>query len=190
MPDQSGNVGYRLRQARYEAQAVGGHWLAGRALRTPNSFWVQGERNGSLRNSDLGAFSTLATLGLIGLILIFLPVVAALLFTLRERGPVAFGGAMYLGAAIIGSTVMPVIGAFISRPNEQLDAAYRNPADIYLSVYMSVVNAYDAEVARWEKRFENERAIARAKTGLGAALLRLASAVDGSTDGVVMEGGE
>lgn len=109
--DQSGNVGYRLRQARYEAQAVGGHWLAGRALRTPNAFWVQGERNGSLRNSDLGAFSTLATLGVIGLILIFLPVVAGLLFTLRERGPIAFGGAMYLGAAMIGSITLATLSS-------------------------------------------------------------------------------
>lgn len=109
--DQGGNVGYRLRQAQYEAQAVGGHWLAGRGLLTPASFWVQGERNGSVRNSDLGAFSTLATLGVIGLILIFLPVVAGLSFTLRERGPIAFGGAMYLGAALIGSITLATLSS-------------------------------------------------------------------------------
>jgi hypothetical protein len=109
--DQGGNVGYRLRQARYEAQAVGGQWLTGRGLRTSSSFWVQGERNGSLRNSDLGAFSTLATLGVIGVILIFLPVVAGLVFTLRQRGPVAFGGAMYLGAAIIGSITLATLSS-------------------------------------------------------------------------------
>ena len=109
--DQSGNVGYRLRQARYEAQAVGGHWLIGRGLRTPGSFWVQGERNGSLRNSDLGAFSTIATLGLVGLILIFAPVVTGLLFALRERGPIAFGCAMYLGAAIIGSITLATLSS-------------------------------------------------------------------------------
>ena len=109
--DQSGNVGYRLRQARYEAQAMGGHWLVGRGLRTPSSLWVEGERDGSLRNSDLGAFSVLATTGVVGLILVYFPVIAGLLLTLRERGPIAFGGAMYLGAAIIGSITLATLSS-------------------------------------------------------------------------------
>ena len=64
---------------------------------------------------------------------------------------------------------------------------YRKPPDIYLSVFLSIFTAYDAEVARWEKAFEHERAIARAKTGLGAALLRLADTLDGEGDGAVSE---
>ena len=57
---------------------------------------------------------------------------------------------------------------------------YRKPADIYLSVFLSISEAYACEVDRWEKAFEHERAIARAKTGVGAALLRLADTLDGT----------
>ena len=57
---------------------------------------------------------------------------------------------------------------------------YRKPADIYLSVFLSISEAYQAEVDRWEKAFEHERAIARAKTGLGTTLLRLADTLDGT----------
>lgn len=109
--DQSGNVGYRLRQARYVEQVVNGQWLVGVGLRTPGSLWVQGERDGSIRNSDLGSFSILATMGVIGLILVYLPVLAGLVLVLRERGPLAFGGAMYLGAAIIGSITLATLSS-------------------------------------------------------------------------------
>jgi hypothetical protein len=34
------------------------------------------------------------------------------------------------GPVMLGASVMPVVGAFISRPNEQLSAAYRNPAEV------------------------------------------------------------
>lgn len=59
---------------------------------------------------------------------------------------------------------------------------YRKPSDIYVSVYTSILAAFEAEVARWERTFEHERAIARAKTGVGAALLRLADKLDGVAD--------
>ncbi len=61
---------------------------------------------------------------------------------------------------------------------------YKKPADIYLSVYLSIQLAHEAEVLRWEKAFEHERAIARAKTGAGAALLCVASALDRVADQV------
>ena len=109
--DQSGNVGYRFRQASYVSQVVNGRWLVGVGLRTPGSLWVQGERDGSIRNSDLGSFSILATMGVIGFLLIYAPVLAGLLFALRERGPVAFGAAMYLGAAIIGSITLATLSS-------------------------------------------------------------------------------
>jgi hypothetical protein len=111
LQDQSGNVGYRLQQARYVIQVVNGQWLVGRGLRTPSSLWVQGERDGSIRNSDLGSFSILATMGVVGLILSYVPVLAGLCLTLRERGPIAFGGAMYLGAAIVGTITLATLSS-------------------------------------------------------------------------------
>ena len=65
---------------------------------------------------------------------------------------------------------------------------YRKPADIYLSVYLSICAAHEAEVARWERAFEHERAVARAKTGVGAALLRFADTLDGQESGAVSDG--
>ena len=64
---------------------------------------------------------------------------------------------------------------------------YRLPDDILLSVYLSICIAYDAEIARQEKAFEHERAIAKAKTGLGAALLRLADTLDGEASGALSD---
>jgi hypothetical protein len=34
------------------------------------------------------------------------------------------------GPVILGSSVLPVVGAMLSRPNEQLSAVYRNPAEL------------------------------------------------------------
>lgn len=66
---------------------------------------------------------------------------------------------------------------------------YRQPTDILMSVYLSICSAYAAELARQEKAFEHERAIAKAKTGLGAALLRLADTLDGTrSEAVAGEG--
>lgn len=109
--DQSGNVGYRFQQASYVAQVVNGRWLVGVGLRTPDSLWVQGERDGSIRNSDLGSFSILATMGVVGFLLIYAPVMAGLCFAIRERGPVPFGAAMYLGVAIIGSITLATLSS-------------------------------------------------------------------------------
>ena len=50
------------------------------------------------------------TMGLIGLILAYMPPVAGLIYLLKRRyGFVQYGGAMYLGAALIASiTIGPV----------------------------------------------------------------------------------
>jgi hypothetical protein len=67
-------------------------------------------REGSIRNDDLGSLNIVMTMGLIGLILAYIPPVAGLIYLLRRRyGFVQYGGAMYLGAALIASITLGTV---------------------------------------------------------------------------------
>ena len=71
---------------------------------------MPGLREGSIRNDDLGSLSILVTMGLIGLILAYIPPVAGLIYLLRRRYSfVQYGGAMYLGAALIASITLGAV---------------------------------------------------------------------------------
>ena len=108
---QGGSFGYRLDQASYELQALHGRWLTGVGFRPPDSFWVPGERDGSIRNSDLGSLSLLTTMGLFGLLLAYAPPIVGLVYLLRRRGALAFGGSMYLAVALIGSITLATLSS-------------------------------------------------------------------------------
>jgi O-Antigen ligase len=110
--DQNGSVGYRLRQSNREIEVLGDHWLTGLGFLAPAYHYFYGLREGSIRDSDLGSLGIIMTMGIIGLILAYMPALAGLGYLLkRRRGPVPYGGAMYLVAAIVGSLTL---GAFAS----------------------------------------------------------------------------
>jgi hypothetical protein len=73
-----------LDYARLE-QLLGGHWLIGLGFLDPSFDYVPGLPQGSIRNSDVGVFNTLETMGLIGTGIYALPLLALLVALARHR---------------------------------------------------------------------------------------------------------
>ncbi len=128
-----GTAGYRLREAHLELGVLGGNWLAGLGFLHPSYRYFAGLPEGAIKNGDLGSLSVLMTMGIIGLILAYIPPVVGLIYLLRRRyGAVQYGGAMYLVAAIVGSitlgavSTLPGLMVLGSRPRllYQLDDAH------------------------------------------------------------------
>ena len=112
MKNDTGTVSYRLHVARLELEVLGDNWVAGVGFLNPAYHWVPGLPEGSIRNSDLGPLSLLMTMGLIGLFLAYMPPVAGLFYLLRRRRSfVQYGGAMYLGAALVASITLETISS-------------------------------------------------------------------------------
>jgi hypothetical protein len=110
LESQSGTAAIRLRQANLDLETLGPHWLAGLGFLSPNYHYVPGLREGSIRNDDLGSLSIVMTMGLIGLVLAYMPPIAALIYLVRRRyGFVQYGGAMYLAAALTSSVTLGAV---------------------------------------------------------------------------------
>lgn len=110
--EQSGTFGVRLRQTHLEIEVLDGHWLTGLGFLNPTYHYVAGLRDGSIRNSDLGSLNIVMTMGLIGLLLIYLPPTAGLIYLLRRRhGFVQYGGAMCLTVALVGSITLETLSS-------------------------------------------------------------------------------
>lgn len=108
--NQSGNLGYRLAAARQDLQILGGHWPTGLGFLNPGYRYFGGLREGSIRDSDLGSLNIVMTMGVIGLIIVYLPPCAGLVFLVRRRrGWSDYGGAIYLSAALIGSVTLATV---------------------------------------------------------------------------------
>jgi hypothetical protein len=69
------------------------------------------------------------------------------------------------GPVMIGSTVMPVIGAFISRPNEQLTATYRNPGEVDDATLKKWVNEHSTRRPALAGTMEIDRQLLHLATG-------------------------
>jgi hypothetical protein len=110
--NKTGNVGVRLHAADRELEVLGDHWVAGLGFLNPAYHWVPGIPQGSIRDDDLGSMSIVMTMGLIGLFLAYMPPIAGLVYLLRRRRSfVQYGGAMYLGAALIGSITLATMSS-------------------------------------------------------------------------------
>jgi hypothetical protein len=107
---QTGTAGYRLREAHRELEALGDHWATGLGFLSPAYHYVPGLRQGSIRDDDLGSLSIVMTMGVVGLLLAYMPPIFGLAYLLRRRrNIVQYGGAMYLGAALIGSITLGAV---------------------------------------------------------------------------------
>ena len=72
----------------------------------PSYHYVLGLREGSIRNDDLGSLSIVMSMGLIGLVLAYMPPIAGLIYLLRRRyGFVQYGGAITTAALISSITL-------------------------------------------------------------------------------------
>ncbi len=110
--EQSGTVQVRLRDTDRELQVLGSHWLMGLGFLTPAYHYFWGLREGSIRDDDLGSLNIIMTMGLIGLLLAYIPPVCGLLYVIkRRRGWVQYGGAVYLVAALAGSVTLGTLSS-------------------------------------------------------------------------------
>ena len=106
----TGTVAVRIHEADLDLEVLGDHWVTGLGFLNPAYHYVPSLREGSIRNDDLGSLSIVVTMGLIGLILAYIPPVAGLVYLLRRRYSfVQYGGAMYLGAALIASITLGAV---------------------------------------------------------------------------------
>jgi len=106
----TGTAAYRLREAHLELEVLGDHWVAGLGFLNPAYHYVPSLPEGSIRNLDLGSLSVVMTMGLIGLLLAYMPPIAGLVYLLRRRQSfVQYGGAMYLSAAVIASITLGTV---------------------------------------------------------------------------------
>lgn len=107
LENQSGTTATRLRQANIELEVLGSHWPTGLGFLDPRYHYVPGLREGSIRNDDLGSFSILMSMGLIGLLLAYIPPIAGLIYLLKRRNSfVQYGGAIYIVAALFSSVTL------------------------------------------------------------------------------------
>jgi hypothetical protein len=110
--EQNGTVAVRVRQTDRELQVLGSHWLAGLGFLSPAYHYFWGLREGSIRDDDLGSLNIVMTMGVIGLLLAYLPAVLGLVYLLkRRRGFVQYGGAMYLLTALVGSITLGTLSS-------------------------------------------------------------------------------
>jgi hypothetical protein len=79
------NVGYRLDVAGRMQQVLGSEWPIGLGFWHPSFHYVPDLPDGSIRNSDLGVSNSLMTMGVIGTMLLYLPLLYAIVALQRAR---------------------------------------------------------------------------------------------------------
>jgi|GEM_PF-3773058 len=105
--NQTGTAGLRLRLVHLELEVLGAHWPVGLGFLDPSHYYVPGLPHGSIQDNDLGALAILMTMGIVGLIIAYMPPIAALIYLLkRGKGFIQYGGAMCLVTILIGSLTL------------------------------------------------------------------------------------
>jgi hypothetical protein len=112
------NVGYRLDVADRMAQVLGSEWPIGLGFWHPTYKYVPDLPDGSIRNSDLGVSNSLMTMGVIGTILLYLPLLYAIVALQRARtrrkgssadGWLIYGIAAWLLIAVAASATLSTL---------------------------------------------------------------------------------
>ncbi len=110
--NKTGTLAVREHEADRDLEVLGDRWVTGLGFLNPAYHYVLSLHHGSIRNSDVGSLNIVMTMGLIGLILAYIPPVAALIYLLRRRYSwIQYGGAMYLGAALIASITLGTVAS-------------------------------------------------------------------------------
>jgi hypothetical protein len=81
----SANVGYRLDVAKRMEGVLGAQWPIGLGFLHPSYHYVPDLPDGSIRNGDLGISNSLMTMGLIGTVLLYLPLLYTIVVLQRAR---------------------------------------------------------------------------------------------------------
>jgi len=108
-------VAYRKVEASQLEQVLGSRWIFGLGFLDPRNHYVLGIRGGSIRNGDVGVLNAVMTMGVIGALLIYFPLVFILVglmwraVTGSERAAdswIAFGIAAWIVSALTSSVTL------------------------------------------------------------------------------------
>jgi hypothetical protein len=111
----SSTVAYREIEASELERVLGSHWLFGLGFLDPRNHYVSGLPNGSIRNGDVGVLNAVMTMGVIGAVLIYFPVVYLLIALVsravsgaeRSRESwIAFGIAAWIVSTLTSSVTL------------------------------------------------------------------------------------
>jgi hypothetical protein len=112
------NVGYRLDVANRMGTVLGGDWPIGLGFLHPSYHYVPDLPDGSIRNSDLGVSNSLMTMGVIGTLLLYVPLLWAIVALQRARtrrrgspseGWLGYGIAAWLLIAVAASATLSTL---------------------------------------------------------------------------------
>jgi hypothetical protein len=109
----TGNVGYRFELADEMVTLLDNRWPVGLGFWHPDVRPVSSLPGGSIRNGDTGVLNAVMTMGVVGAVLLYLPLVTLFFATMRRRrdiSPVArrdqwffFGAATWILYAVMSS---------------------------------------------------------------------------------------
>jgi hypothetical protein len=116
----SGTFGYRTNLDAKMLHILGPQWPIGLGFLDPSVHYVAGLPEGAIRNSDIGVFNALMTMGVIGAFFIYAPLLYGFVELLRaagswrrlglpERRWVAYGGTAWIAWALVGSWNLVVL---------------------------------------------------------------------------------
>lgn len=143
---QQGSGTFGQRQAIYESmlRVLGPRWPVGLGFVPPDRHYVAGLPEGSVRNSDVGLLNALMTMGVIGLGLLFAPVVGGVVLTVRSASMtlrdhwLVFGASLFLLTTLVSSptliTLFSVPGLVLTATLCAATARVLEPSDEALSV--------------------------------------------------------
>lgn len=113
---QSGSGTIHIREVASKSMTtyLGGSWLGGLGFISPSAHYFFGLPLGSIRDTDLGVLNAVMTMGVIGAVLIYLPVVIMLVFCLRSSagveappyGWLRYGGAVWIVGTLASSVTL------------------------------------------------------------------------------------
>lgn len=109
-----GTVAARETASKVLKLALGEEWPLGLGFLPPSVHFVVGLPNGSLRDADLGVFNPIVTMGVVGAVLIYIPVVMVLVHCLRSLAAertgdytwLHYGGAIWIVGALASSITL------------------------------------------------------------------------------------
>ncbi|MGC2374279.1 MAG: hypothetical protein WA484_10430 [Solirubrobacteraceae bacterium] len=108
-------VAYRKVEASELEQVLGPNWVFGLGFLDPRNHYVAGIRLGSIRNGDVGVLNAIMTMGIIGAVLIYFPVVFILVGLIwramtgaerREDSWIVFGIAAWIVSVLTTSVTL------------------------------------------------------------------------------------
>lgn len=116
----SGTIGYRERIDNEMLQVLGGAWPVGLGFLYPAAHYVVGVPFGAIRNTDTGVLNILMTLGIVGVLLIYAPLVYGIRELMRagkrlgrgvERLPqwIIYGSVAWIVWIVAGSPTLVVL---------------------------------------------------------------------------------